>query len=67
MLPTDGLIMALDAMYHTKQSRAFVVTDKGKPIGVITLEDVCKELIRLEELEKEECHLSMLNANHHYY
>lgn len=63
----DNLMMALDAMHHTNQSRAFVVTDKGKAIGVITLEDICKELIRLEELEKEEGHSNMLNANRQFY
>jgi hypothetical protein len=29
ILPNDTLVMALSAMHHTKQSRAFIVTETG--------------------------------------
>jgi len=39
---------ALDAMHHTKRSRAFVVNTRGEAVGVVTLLDICRELVTLE-------------------
>lgn len=37
--------MALHAMIRGKITRAFVGTDNGEVIGVVTLQDICREII----------------------
>ena len=31
-----------DAMHRTGRTRAFIVTDKGQPVGVVSLQDICQ-------------------------
>jgi hypothetical protein len=48
----DTLQSVLEAMAHVGRSRAFVVSDTGDILGVITLKDIAKYLIQKEEEEK---------------
>ena len=49
---SDSLQAALEAMVHVGRSRVFVVSEAGDVVGVITLKDIAKHLIRIEADEK---------------
>jgi hypothetical protein len=67
ILPTDNLLNALDAMLHTHKTRTYVLTEVGEPIGVITIENLCRDLIAQERGESCSNHVGMLRDNTSYY
>lgn len=44
--------MALDAMVHCGGTRAIVAASTGEPLGVISIADICKEIIAEEAAVK---------------
>lgn len=45
---TDNVASALEAMAYHKSTRAFIVSQEGDLIGVVSLMSICHELLRLE-------------------
>jgi CBS domain containing-hemolysin-like protein len=63
VLPTDNLIMALEAMNHVGSTRALVTNSQGEVLGCVSVVDICRELlnqeahlktIQMQQLIKEE-------------
>ncbi len=52
ILETDTLGAAIEVMYETKSTRAFVVNEKGFVKGVLNFTDVCKEILAREHESK---------------
>ena len=46
--PHDTLGLALDVMSRNKSSRVLVVTASGHAVGIVSVADICQELIRQE-------------------
>jgi hypothetical protein len=52
LVPTDTVAAALEAMYVSRSTSAFVVNHKtGEPVGVVTLMGLCQWLILQEGSE----------------
>lgn len=67
VLPSDCMISVFDAMLHTQQSRSYVLTDTGIPIGVISIENICRELIAQEKKQSSVNYSEMLKNNKNFY
>ncbi len=56
---TDTVGAALLAMQHVQSSRAFVLTPDGALVGVVSLNSICYELLKMElqckNLEMVQC------------
>ncbi len=51
--PADTIEAALHLMLLTDSTRAFVASATGEPLGVVTLQDVCRELVLQEAKAKQ--------------
>jgi hypothetical protein len=40
--------MAIECMYNTRSSKAFVISTNGDLKGIVSIVDICKELIKQE-------------------
>lgn len=52
ILETDTLGAAIEVMYETRSTRAFVVNEKGFVKGVLNFTDICKEILAREHESK---------------
>ena len=53
LTPTDSIQTALQVMLLTDSTRAYIANNKGEPVGVITFQDICKELVLQEARAKQ--------------
>lgn len=48
ILHSDSLGMAIECMYNIRSSKAYVISANGDLKGVVSIVDICKELIKQE-------------------
>jgi hypothetical protein len=53
LTPKDSIQTALQIMLLTDSTRAYIANNKGEPVGVITFQDICKEMILQEARTKQ--------------
>ena len=60
ILPTDSVAAALEAMHYTGRTRAYVVSESGDAIGVVSIVDICQELLVREANEKSKANMAQM-------
>ncbi len=53
LTPTDTIQTALQIMVLTDSTRAYIANNQGEPVGVITFQDICKEMVLQEAKLKQ--------------